>query len=77
MKRFLLPLTLFVSLQTVAATEPADTETLLEIYEYCFTMQDPSQVDETALLTCINEELQFGDFTTFKTLAEVKAALGL
>lgn len=76
MKQVLTLLTMLsISSAALAELESADKETLVDIYEYCVSMQDTGAVNDKQLLVCINEELEYGDYKQFKSLEEVKAAI--
>lgn len=76
MKQVLTLLTMLsISSAALAELESADKETLVDIYEYCVSMQDADAVNDKQLLVCINEELEYGDYKQFKSLEEVKAAI--
>lgn len=82
MKKSLLSVLLTLSLAAASSAsfaqtedEDADVETLKEIYEFCVS-QEESTPEDKSLLKCINEELEYGGFNKFKTIAEVKQRIG-
>lgn len=77
MKGIIAVLMLFVAQPVAyAETQDADTETLKEIYEYCFSLQEVDAVNDKTLLDCINEELEYGDFNKFASVKDVQAKIG-
>lgn len=83
MKKSLLTVLLTLTLASASSglfaqieNEDADVETLKDIYEFCVSQQEDENSEDKSLLKCINEELEYGGFNTFKTIADVKQRLG-
>jgi len=75
MKSFIAFLLLVVfQASAYAESQEVDKDTLKEIYEFCFSLQDTGAPKDKELLECINEELMYGDYKQFKSLSDVKAA---
>lgn len=75
----LLPLALLVSMvpASIHAQEKPTEEFLLELYEYCVEEYGSATENRDAdVLLCINEDLEYNDMVKFKSMAELKKALG-
>lgn len=53
-----------------AVVQPADKEFVKETYEYCVGMQTGTEIDNQALLECINSELEYYEYTGFASVEQ-------